>query len=179
MDTIIKMLILLLIISFMMSGGYVIYMGTKRNQFPKVDFSRFNDDKRNVDGLETLVNNALNGVNGWMWLATLFMSVYYFLNFWSIAFLLLDIVIVAYEVPEYKDVILFLTAGSLMFTFLELWINSKEKSIHFHNQWFDTSATAKEYLAKFAAAEKYDDLCKLVEEFNNKIYNENKNVHFL
>ena len=51
MDTIIKMLILLLIISFMMIGGYVIYMGTKRNQFPKVDFSRFNDAKRNVDGL--------------------------------------------------------------------------------------------------------------------------------
>ena len=80
---------------------------------------------------------------------------------------------------KHFPIILFLVSGSLLFTCLDLWLNSKEKSALFHAQWFNTSAIAKEYIVKFTEAKNFEELCKIVIEFNSKIYNENAQVHFL
>lgn len=179
MKAILDIIIILFAVSLFVAIIYALYMGTKKNQYPTVDFSRFKDTGNDVAGIEQLANKAIRGVNGWMWLATAFMVVYYFLNFWSIVFMLLNIVVVAYEVQDSKDIILFLVSGSLLFTCLDLWLNSKDKSAHFHAQWFNTSAIAKEYIVKFSEANTFEELCKIVIEFNSKIYKENAPVHFL
>lgn len=179
MKAVIDIIVILFVVSIFVAITYALYMGTKKNQYPTVDFSRFNEEGNDVAGIEKLANNAIRGVNGWMWLATTFMVIYYFLNFWSIVFMLLNIVVVAYEVQGSKDIILFLVSGSLLFTCLELWLNSKDKSAHFHAQWFNTSAIAKEYIVKFSSAKTFEELCRIVIEFNNKIYSENTHVHFL
>lgn len=144
-----------------------------------MDFSRFKDIGNDIAGIEQLANKAIRGVNGWMWLATAFMVIYYFLNFWTIAFMLLNIVVVAYEVQDAKDIILFLVVGSLLFTCLELWLNSRDKSERFHVQWFNTSIIAKEYIVKFSKTKSFEELCETVIEFNRKIYNENMHIRFL
>lgn len=179
MKVVIKIMIILFIISIAVAVAYTVYMSTKKKQFPKVDFSRFKTEENDTGSLEVLVNNAINGVNGWMWLATAFMAIYYFISFWSIAFMLLSIVVVAYEVDNYRDITIFLTCGSLLFTCLDLWVSLKEKSIHFNDQWFATSAITKEYIVKFSAAKTFEELCAIVTEFNNKIYDKNAHVHLL
>lgn len=178
MRTVINIVNALFIISLVLSFAYIIYMVTKKRQYPELDFSRFCDNKNRVAEIEQLTNRAIRGVNGWMWLATVFMAVYYFLNFWAIAFMMINLVVVIYQVDEYKDYTIFLLVGSLLFTFLDLWINSKEKSVRFHNHWFNTSIITKEYIVKFSTAKTFNELCDLVSQFNKLIYEENLKIQF-
>lgn len=179
MKTIIYIMLILFIISILIVCLYVIYMGTKKQQYPKIDFSRFEDVKSNVADVEKLINKAVKGVNGWMWLAMAFMALHYFMNFWSIVFMILNIVVVTYETENNKEMLLFLVSCSLLFTCLDLWINSKEKSNMFHEQWFKTSAITKKYIVKFAEAKTFNELCKYAKEYNDLIYEKNKMVKFL
>ena len=179
MKVIITLIIVLFGISFLIAILYALYMGSKREQYPKVDFTRFEKENNNVKEVETLINKAIKGVNGWMWLATAFMALHYFMNFWSIVFMLLNIIVVAYQVENNKEILLFLVSGSLLFTCIDLWINTKEKSNMFHRHWFKTSAKTKEYIVAFAKAETFDEICKLAKKFNEVIYEENKKVKFL
>ncbi len=179
MDIIIRILVVLLITSIVIVAGYFIYMGTKRNQYPDLDFSRFDTKDVDIKAVEQLVYKAMRGVNGWMWLASTFISLHYLLNFWSIVFMLINIVVVSYMDNEHEEIVLMLVLGSLLFTCLELWLNTKEKSIYFHKLWFDTSDVAKEYIVKIATVTTIEDLQKCVIEFNHKIYQENANVKIL
>lgn len=179
MGAIIDIVIILLVISIVVIIAYVFYMATKRKQYPQVNFARFNDENNNVAEIEQLANRAIRGVNGWMWLATVFMALYYFLNFWTIVFMMINLVTVVFEVDGYKNFTVFLILGSLLFSFLDLWLNSKEKSIRFHTHWFNTSKIAKEYIVKFSEAKTFEELCGLVIKFNNLIYEENIKIQFL
>lgn len=179
METVIDIVIILLVISVVVIIAYVFYMTTKRKQYPQVSFARFIDEKNNVAEIEQLANKAIRGVNGWMWLATVFMALYYFLNFWTIVFMMINLVTVVYEIDGDKNFTVFLILGSLLFSFLDLWLNSKEKSIRFHTHWFNTSKIAKEYIVKFSQANTFEELCSLVIEFNNLIYEENIKIQFL
>lgn len=144
-----------------------------------MDFTRFCEVGQGIREQEQLVNGAIRGVNGWMWLAMIFMALYYFLNFWSIALMMINLVVTIYEVESGKNWTIFLTLGSLLLSFLDLWLNSKEKSIKFHRHWFKTSEITKEYIVKFLKTEDYDELCRLIIEFNNLIYKENSKIRFL
>lgn len=179
MEVIVDTVIILLVISIVVIIAYVFYMATKRTQYPKVTFTRFSDENNNIVEIEQLANKAIRGVNGWMWLATVFMALYYFLNFWTIVFMMINLVIVVYEVDGNTDYTIFFILGSLLFSFLDLWLNSKEKSIKFHAHWFDTSIIAKEYIVKFSKASTLDELCSLVIEFNKLVYEENKKIQIL
>lgn len=59
-----------------------------------------------------------------------------------------------------------------------LWINSKEQSMKFQRQWFNTSDITKEYLVKFAVARTFEELCEIVTDFNKKIYYKNSQIDF-
>lgn len=179
MDTIKSLLLLLLVINILITIVYTTYMSTKRTQYPKLDFSRFKDDKIDIDSIQKLVNKAITGVNGWMWLSALFMIIHYTINFWSITFMLTNLIIVIYELENSKSTIILLLASSLLLTFIDLWLNTKEKSIQYHNHWFRTSIITKDYIVYFASANSSNELFYLVNCFNNSIYAENKKVHFL
>lgn len=180
MEVIIDIVIILLVISIVVIIAYVFYMATKRTQYPKVTFTRFCDENNyNIVEIEQLANKAIRGVNGWMWLATVFMALYYFLNFWTIVFMMINLVIVVYEVDGNINYTIFFILGSLLFSFLDLWLNSKEKSTKFHAHWFNTSIIAKEYIVKFSKASTFDELCSLVIEFNKLVYEENKKIQIL
>ena len=179
MKVIIDIIIILLVISVVVIIAYVFYMATKRKQYPQVTFARFSDEKNNVKEIEHLANKAIRGVNGWMWLATVFMALYYFLNFWTIVFMMINLVIVVYEVDGNRNYTIIFILGSLLFSFLDLWLNSKEKSTKFHDHWFNTSIIAKEYIVNFSKASTFEELCNLVIEFNKLIYEENKKIQIL
>ena len=178
MKAITEFLILTFVISIFISAFYVIYMISKKKQFPTIHFTKIEASENDIKQLETLANNAIKGVNGWMWLATLFTTIYYFTSFWSILLMLLNIVLMTYEGAKYLDFNIFLTCVSLLFTFMDLWLNSKEKSVRFNNHWFITSAIVKEYIVKFTEAKTFKELCEIITEFNNTIYEKNASNHF-
>lgn len=179
MKAVIDIVIVLFAISTILIIAYIFYMVTKRKQYPQMNFERFNDEKNNATEIEQLVNKAIRGVNGWMWLATTFMALYYFLNFWTIALMMINLVAVVYDVDGNKNSTIFLILGSLLFSFLDLWLNSKEKSRRFHTHWFNTSKIAKEYIVKFSEAKTFEELCGIVIKFNNLIYEENIKIEIL
>ena len=178
MKAITEFLILIFVVSIFISAFYVMYMIGKKKQFPAIHFTKFEASENDIKQLETLVNNAIKGVNGWIWLATLFTTIYYFTSFWSISLMLLNIVLMSYEGAKYLDFNIFLTCVSLLFSFIDLWLNSKEKSIRFNNHWFNTSAITKDYIVKFSEAKTFEELCRIITEFNNAIYDKNASIHF-
>lgn len=171
-------IITLFLVSIIGSIIYIGYMSTKRRQYPHITFSRFYYTKADIRQLEDLTNETIRGVNGWVWLATTFLTLYYFINFWSLAFMVLNITIVAYDAQNYRNLSLLLVSGSLFLTCLDLFINTKEKGIRFHKQWFITSEITRKYIVEFAAAESFSELRTSVDEFNMAIEEKNRRVEF-
>ena len=101
MIQIIIVLIIFFTISMAMVVIYTAYMGNKNNQYPEICFDKFNQKEYNVKEIEQLVNKIIQGVKGWMWLATLFTALYYFLNFWSIGFMVINVYLFRF-VAKYK-----------------------------------------------------------------------------
>ena len=66
-----------------------------------------------------------------------------------------------------------------MFTFLDLWLNTKEKSIKFNKHWFKTSVIAKKYVIKLCNAKTFEELCIFAIELNDSIYKENIDIDIL
>lgn len=166
---------------------YIIVMLNKAKQFPLLNFERFFDEKNQtaVKEIEQLTNKSIKGTKGWILLATLFMSIYYLLNIWSILFVLLNLFVVAYynefnlSLANIRFCIVLFSLLSATFTFLDNWLDSKEKSRTFHENWFKTSVIAKRFIAKVETINDFELLCNEVDNMISFMHESIKNTKFL
>ena len=182
MNTFCIISIILGIVTLLFVIMYLSFMSKKRAQFQKINIiERFNNEKIHKDAIQSVentVNSILKGINGWMWLAATFTLLYYVIIFWSVFFMVMNVVIVCYDYENSQPLVIAFTALALFLTVLDFWLKPANKSARFHKHWFDAADIAKKYEVKLSMTSSFKKFCEEVESFAEETKNLNSHADF-
>lgn len=158
----------------------------KKQQFSTLNFSTFKNEinSKRIDEMEKMVNETIKNANDWITLSAFFMSLYYLFNIWSIIFLSLNLFIAFYynelnlSTEILRICIVAFSALSVIFSSLDIWLNTKEKSKRFHANWFITTQIIRKYIIEISNITEYQKLCDITNSFIDNLHNSIKNTDF-
>lgn len=154
MNVILLIIAIVILIPITITIIYSVVMLKKKKFVPTLELEHLKSyiNDKQIKELETMINGAIKGSNGWILLSAFFLSLYYLLNFWSISFSILNLFLLAsskdlsISTEHLNFFILSFSALSAVFSFTDIWLNTKEKSEVFHKNWFNTSLIIKKYI---------------------------------
>jgi hypothetical protein len=185
MRSLLVIVLVVILVPLVCAIVYIKVMAKKQQQYPLIDFKRFQDNENmySLKELEHITNQSIKGSVGWITLATFYSTLYYLLNIWSMLFGLLDLFAVAYHNELRLNLTMSIIVFSLLsvgFNVLDLWLDSKRKAELFHNNWFSTAIIIKNFIVELQLIgdKNCNVLCLQTKKFLNDLHASIKDTAF-